>query len=253
MAQQFVDPDGDLVAEGGGHGVLAVGAPGDRHLRASSARSAIASRISPISRRKMPCAWRSTSRSPVWVMFCVVAPQWTQPPCGSPTTRPSSQTSGTMVWPVRAKPSSMRARSAGQVGGRGDRVGRYGGDDAEFGLRAGSATSTSSQACQRFSNWYSARIPDRRPGWRWGVCRSWPSPVELRRPYGRRPGRARAASGRRPSRVGLALTGCGGGRRRRCGGFLVALGFFASRRPLSRFLATARLLLVRRQYRDRRG
>ena len=42
----------------------------------------------------MPCAWRSTSRSPVWVMFCVVAPQCTQPPCGSPTIRLSSQTSG---------------------------------------------------------------------------------------------------------------------------------------------------------------
>ena len=60
---------------------------------------------------RSPCAWRSTSRSPVWVMFCVVAPQCTQPPCCSPTTRLSSQTSGTMVWPVRAKPSSMRARS----------------------------------------------------------------------------------------------------------------------------------------------
>ena len=139
VAQQLVDPDRDLVAEGGGHGVLAVGAAGHRHVGAvRSARSAIADSTSPIWRRKMACAWRSTSRSPVWVMFCVVAPQWTQPPCGSPTMRPSSQTSGTIVWPVRAKPSSMRARSISSSRAfGGDRLGRLGGNDAEFGLRAG--------------------------------------------------------------------------------------------------------------------
>jgi hypothetical protein len=33
VAQQLIDPDRDLVAKGGGHRVLAMGAPGDRHLR----------------------------------------------------------------------------------------------------------------------------------------------------------------------------------------------------------------------------
>ena len=33
MTQQLVDPDGNLVAEGGGHGVLAMGASGHRHVR----------------------------------------------------------------------------------------------------------------------------------------------------------------------------------------------------------------------------
>ena len=84
------------------------------------------------------CAWRRTSKSPVWVMFCVVAPQWTQPPCGSPTMRPSSQTSGTIVWPVRAKPSSMRARSIlSSRAARGDGGRGVSGDDAEIGLGAG--------------------------------------------------------------------------------------------------------------------
>src|SRR5438445_692960 len=78
-----------------------------------SARSAAAPSASAMRPRITPCAWRDTRRSPVWVMFCVVAPQCTQPPCGSPTTRESSQTNGTIVWPVRAKPSSMRRRSSG--------------------------------------------------------------------------------------------------------------------------------------------
>ena len=35
MAQELIDPDGDLVAEGGGHRVLAVGAAGQRHVGAA--------------------------------------------------------------------------------------------------------------------------------------------------------------------------------------------------------------------------
>ena len=50
--------------------------------------------------------------SPVCVMFCVVAPQCTQPPCGSPATRDISHTSGTMVCEVRASASSMFLRSS---------------------------------------------------------------------------------------------------------------------------------------------
>ena len=71
-------------------------------------------------------------------MFCVVAPQCTQPPCGSPTTRDSSQTSGTMRV-AGAGEALVDARAVQQLEPRrgGDRLGRLVRDDAEFGLRAG--------------------------------------------------------------------------------------------------------------------
>ena len=86
----------------------------------------------------MPCAWRSTRRSPVWVMFCVVAPQCTQPPCCSPVTRaqlPDQRHDGvpgageTLVEPGAVQQLVMRRL--------GDGLGRLLGDDAELGLRLG--------------------------------------------------------------------------------------------------------------------
>jgi hypothetical protein len=118
-----------------------------------SARSAIDRRICRIRSMKMACACRSTSRSPVCTIFWVVAPQCTQPPAGSPTTRDSSHTSGTMVWPVRLSASSMRARSSSSsFAWLAICSAQSFGTMPRSACARASAASTSSQACQRFSS-----------------------------------------------------------------------------------------------------
>ena len=176
MPQQLVDPDRDLVAEGRGHRVLAVGAAGHRHLGACARRDRpwpSAPRRSR--RRKIACAWRSTSRSPVWVMFCVVAPQCTQPPCGSPTTRAKlpDQRHERVAGACKAFVDARAVQQLEPCHG-GDGIGRLGWNDrrARPAARA-SATSTSSHACQRLSEPIEgANARDRRRAWRSEACRS---------------------------------------------------------------------------------
>ncbi len=110
MAEHLVDPHRRLVAEGRRQRVLAMGASGDRHVGA--ALGEVGHRREGLGdqpQKDSDAPGAIPVRSPVCVMFCVVAPQCTQPPWGSPVTRLNSQTSGTIVCPVRANPSSMRA------------------------------------------------------------------------------------------------------------------------------------------------
>ena len=100
-----------------------------------SASSAIAPSASCIWRRNIPCACRNTSRSPVCVMFCVVALQCTQPPWGSPTRRaqfPHQGNDGVR----RAREGLVDARAIHPLESRRPRYRLDGvsGNDAQFGL-----------------------------------------------------------------------------------------------------------------------
>ena len=138
MADHFVDPHCRLVAEGSRDRVLAMGATGNRHVGAALSQISHRRQRARNQAKEQSVGLRSTKRSPVCVIFCVVAPQCTHPPCGSPVSRLSSQTKGTMVWPVRANPSSIRTRSSNSKPGRTrDRVRCRLRNDAEFGLHVG--------------------------------------------------------------------------------------------------------------------
>ena len=76
------------------------------------ARPAAAERTPPSWCRMIPWACLSWRRSPVWVMFWVVAPQWTHPPCGCPTASLSSVTRAMSGWLVASMPRTMAAASS---------------------------------------------------------------------------------------------------------------------------------------------
>jgi len=124
-----------------------------------SARSAAAMSTPASSRSILRWASRSTRTSPVCVMFCVVAPQCTHPPC-SPAAALSSVTKAISGWLDAAMPRSMRVMS---------RTASLAADSIATAAAAGMtphsasatarAASTSSQHCQRCRLANSSRTP----------------------------------------------------------------------------------------------
>ena len=155
--------------------------PGSRWSRVRSARFASASNRCASRSRMIACTCRSWRISPVWVMFCVVAPQWTNPPASPSQTRSSSQISGTSGCPVTRSPSSIAGMSRRDnwhfvaISSAASR-----GMIPRSASAAARAASTSSQACQRASRAKSARIPG--SGTRSSVARSCISILSRSRP-----------------------------------------------------------------------
>ena len=116
--------------------------------------------------------------SPVCVMFCVVAPQCTHPPC-SPAAMASSVTRAISGWLVSAMPRWIRATSRPS-----SRAADAIASAAATGMTphsasaAARAASTSSQHCQRYCLANNARTPE--SGTRPSVNRSATCPINHR-------------------------------------------------------------------------
>ncbi len=133
----------------------AIGTAADASACLDMPRSTLASRS--LTAR---CASRSTSTSAVWVMFCVVAPQCTQPPYSRPTTRANSSMSGISGWLADAVSAATRSRSSFSIWAARAIV-----SPAGSGIRptsasaSASAASTSRRAWNRFSTLKRCAIP----------------------------------------------------------------------------------------------
>ena len=138
MAQQFVDPDRDLVAERGGHRVLAVRSAGHRHVRA--ALGEIGHRGQRLADQAKEHAMRLAQHQQIAGLGDVLRRRTPVHPAAVLLAHHARQLPDQRHDGVAgAGEALVDARAIQQFQPRRarDRLGGIGGDDAEFGLRAG--------------------------------------------------------------------------------------------------------------------